>query len=251
MKIDKMDLLLKSQELRRMFGENENSTIDIFSLVASIESITLVRYPMSENFSGLCVKEKGVSLIAVNSKMTIGRQRFSLAHELFHLYYDSSMTAICYAEIGSGSEIERSADIFASYFLIPPLSLKKDIAELESRRATGRINVDDVVYLEQKYGVSRQAILVRLLDEKCISKYYADNMKSDVISSARYLGYSSELYLPSPEKDRYGTFGCMIKQANAALSKSLISVGKYEEILLQAFRPDIVYGDDGGGEVFD
>ena len=43
----------------------------------------------------------------------------------------------------------------------------------------------------------------------------------------------------------------MIKLADKALSKGLISNGKYEEIMLQAFRPDIVYGEEIGGESFD
>ena len=59
MAIDKMALLLKSQELRQHFGEDINSPTDIFALVTTIEKLTLVRYPMSDNLSGMCSKADG------------------------------------------------------------------------------------------------------------------------------------------------------------------------------------------------
>ena len=31
----------------------------------------------------------------------------------------------------------------------------------------------------------------------------------------------------------------------------MISQGKYESLLLDAFRPDLVYGDDEGGDIVD
>lgn len=50
MAIDKMALLLKSQELRQHFGEDINSPTDIFALVTTIEKLTLVRYPSRSDF---------------------------------------------------------------------------------------------------------------------------------------------------------------------------------------------------------
>ncbi len=44
------------------------------------------------------------------------------------------------------------------------------------------------------------------------------------------------------------TFGKYIKIAEELRQKSLISKGKYEELLLDAFRSDIVYVLDGAGE---
>ena len=49
------------------------------------------------------------------------------------------------------------------------------------------------------------------------------------------------------------TYGNYIKQAERLLDDELISVGKYEELLLEAFRADLVFGDDEqeGGDVID
>lgn len=252
MSLDKVSLLIKSQELRKRFGEDDKSPLDIFSLVATDERITLVRYPMSTHFSGMCIRSDTVRLIAINSTMTLGRQRFSLAHELFHLLYDVNPTAICSTTIGSGSVIELMADQFASYLLIPPVSLQTDVACLLGKKGSvsHKISIDDIVYLEQKYGVSRQAMLVRLVEDRIITKKEAETYKTNVITSARKLGYDCSLYYPSSEESKYGTFGCLIKQADAALSKKLISAGKYEEIMLESFRPDIVYGSTEG-EIID
>lgn len=251
MTIDKLDLLIKSQELRKKLGEDNESPMDIFALVSSIEKLTIVRYPMGKNLSGMCIKLGTGNVIAINSEMTLGRQRFSLAHELYHLYFDKNMTAICFATIGSGNDTEKSADLFASYFLMPPSSLNTKIVTLKAKTGK-RISLNDVVRLEQYYLVSRQAMLTRLISDGELTAVQSESMKNNVIRSAESLGYSSDLYKSLPADNQYRTYGYLIEQANDALNKELISDGKYEEILLQAFRADLVYGDaDEGGEVLD
>ena len=251
MAIDKMALLLKSQELRQHFGEDINSPTDIFALVTTIEKLTLVRYPMSDNLSGMCIKADGSRVIAINSKMSLGRQRFSLAHELYHLYYDENMTAICSATMNTGSETERSADMFTAFFLMPPSSLKSKVASMR-KDEDPHINLEDVIQLEQYYGVSHQAMLNQLIDIGVITKIQAAAMKTGVTRAAAAHGFSTDLYRELPADKQYQTNGYLIEQASIALAQDLISEGKYEEILLQAFRPDLVFGDeDEGGEAID
>ena len=73
-------------------------------------------------------------------------------------------------------------------------------------------------------------------------------MKTGIIRSAQKLGYNDKLYLPSPEDKRYFTFGKYGKIAEDLKEKELLTNGKYEELLLSAFRSDIVYGLDTEGE---
>ena len=47
------------------------------------------------------------------------------------------------------------------------------------------------------------------------------------------------------------TYGRYIKQAEELLKRGLISDGKYEELLLEAFRADLVYGLEEVGELVD
>jgi hypothetical protein len=66
-------------------------------------------------------------------------------------------------------------------------------------------------------------------------------MKSNVIRSALKLGYDASLYLPLPDNKQYMTNGSYIKLAEELKEKDIISDGKYEELLLDAFRPDMVF----------
>lgn len=89
--INKIDLSNKADTLRKKLGEDRESAIDIFKVaVQKIDNLTLVFSPLGKNISGVCYKGNKSNLISINSQMSVGRQRFSLAHELYHLYFDES-----------------------------------------------------------------------------------------------------------------------------------------------------------------
>lgn len=246
--LDKMALSNKARDLRERLGEDADSPLDIFAIVQNIEDLTLVFYPLSKNISGACYKGEDSKLILINSNMSVGRQKFSLAHELFHIYYDDEMvTRVSLSEIGSGDKKEREADQFASYFLIPQYALKKII----NNKMNKKLSLDEVIKIEQYYGVSHQAMLYRLLDENFISKVERDSMQSGIITKAARLGYDTRLYYPSSEEEKIYCYGYYINRAENLLEEDLISIGKYEELLLDAFRDDIVYGEDGDEYVLD
>lgn len=250
--VDKFDLSTKALSLRKELGEDTVSPIDIFSLAHTIPRLTVVFYPMGDHLSGMCIKNDSNPVIAVNSSMSIGRQRFSMAHELFHLFFDESgQSTVCAKKIGSGNEVEKAADQFASYFLMPPVALAETMKKLlgSSKRELG---IKETVMLEQYFQVSRQAMLCRLIDDCKMSNQQADRFRQGVIRSAISLGYDDSLYKPLPENKQYKTYGYYIQQAEELLEKDLVSTGKYEQLLLTAFRPDLVYGDEfEGGELND
>lgn len=251
--IDKADLMTKAIQLRKRLGEDSSSPIDIFALAGSIENLTLVFYPMGVNLSGMCVKgDSGNCIIAINSAMSLGRQRYSLAHEFYHMYYDVAMVSLCAKKIGSGKDIEKKADFFASFFLMPADELEKKSNEFASRNNDHKLTLDDIIRIEQHFGVSHQAAVIRLkdspyLNQRLVNKY----LTSGVRHKAEMMGYDSKLYLPLPAEKQYKTYGLYIDQANRLLQNELISDGKYEELLLDAFRSDLVYGDDKGGDLID
>jgi Zn-dependent peptidase ImmA (M78 family) len=246
---DKYELAKAAGELREHLGEDDRSPIDVFRLIHSIEELTLVLYPMGEHISGMCLKNINDVLIAVNSAMTYGRQRFSLAHELYHCFYEDMATVICTQDIGTANEIERDANGFASFFLAPPSALAKKIREIKS--AQKALDLIGVIKLEQFFGMSRQAMLFRLLEEGALSQQEADSMRSQIIYHALALGYDDKLYRPLPPDKARMTYGSYIKRAEELLRRELISDGKFDELLLEAFRADIVYGLDEGGELID
>lgn len=250
--VNNIEISNKAALLRKELGEDGSSPVDIFTLVHTIDNITLILYPLGTKISGVCYKGDSSSVIAINSSMSLGRQRFSLAHELYHLYYDEKMSSsICSNKIGLGNENEKAADKFASYFLMPQLALYETIQKM--KKATKRkIDIQDIVKIEQYYGVSRQALLYRLQEEGELSASDAIGMQTDVIANAARLGYDTKLYKPLPIDKQKGTFGYYVKQAENLLNSNVISNGKYEEWLLDAYRDDIVYGEDiEGGELHD
>ena len=245
--------MTKALLLRKELGEDDGSPVDIFSLAQGVENLTLVHYPMGDNLSGMCVKSAdGNCVIAINSAMSLGRQRFSLAHEFYHMRYDDNMMSVCGKVIGAGKDTEKAADTFASCFLIPPAELEKMAAELAVRHEDGKLAMDDVIRIEQYFGVSHQAAVISLKDSKymdhsCVEVFLASRVRE----RACMMGYRPDLYLPLPSKRRYGTYGRYIEMAEQAFHHDLISGGKYEELLLDAFRPDLVYGCEDDGEIAD
>ena len=243
--VSKMDISNKASYIRKLLGEDNYSPIDIFALVQSIEKLTLVFYPLGNTISGACIRNGTSVVIAINSGMSVGRQRFSLSHELYHLYYDNDLPSIiCQSKIGNGSENEKTADRFASYLLMPQIALYERILQLKDGPKKRKLTMAEIIGLEQHFGVSRQAMLFRLQEENELNQNDVEDMQKNVIKSAARLGYNISLYKPTRENRNKETLGYYVKQAEYLLNSNAISTGKYEEWLMDAFRDDIVYGDE-------
>jgi Zn-dependent peptidase ImmA (M78 family) len=92
-------------------------------------------------------------LIILNGAMSRGRQRFSLAHELKHIL-DQPFVTILYPHRDECTELaEQTCDYFAACLLMPKRWL---------RQAWGD-GVRDVRVLARRFGVTPQAIRLRLL----------------------------------------------------------------------------------------
>jgi Zn-dependent peptidase ImmA (M78 family) len=241
----KIELNSEAINLRKDFGEDQNSPIDIFSLIHNNDDLTIVFYPMSSSVSGICIRDGKNKIIGVNSNSTYGRQRFTIAHELYHLFFHEDFKSIvCLTDLEmKKSTQEKEADMFASYFLVPYEALSHFIKNKLGKKRY-ELNIEDVVKIEQNFGISRQAILWRLINDEYLSLEKADTMKSGIIASAKRLGYDDELYIPTPKDKQYATYGKYIKLAEELKDKDAISNAKYEELLLNGFRSDIVYGSD-------
>ncbi len=248
--IDKLELNTKAQELREMLGEDANSPVDIFALAGQIDKLTLCYYPLGDNISGMCVVDEKIRLIAVNSTMSYGRQRFSLAHELYHLFYDtSSRFNVCAKRFDTGSDVEKNADQFASYFLAPYKALKALVGKTCEQ---GALSLANIIEIEQYFGMSHAAMLWRLFSEGYITKEERDSYSRGVTLFARQLGFDDKLYMPTWVDFQKKTYGYYLKQVEGIKKEDLVSEGKIDELLLDAYRDDIAFGyDETGGEIID
>jgi len=92
-------------------------------------------------------------LILLNGAEPLGRQRWSLAHELKHIL-DHPLVTILYPHTSARAELaEQVCDYFAACLLIPRRWL----------RAAWADGVRDVAILARQFGVTPQAVTVRLL----------------------------------------------------------------------------------------
>ena len=111
-------------EFRADNGLSASEAINLKSLLLKLNVLTIFR-PLSDNFSGMCLKDgSGHRFMLVNSSHSRGRQHFTIAHELYHLYIESKPTPHkCNPCSGSKDPVEQSADMFASSLLMPETGL--------------------------------------------------------------------------------------------------------------------------------
>lgn len=244
--MDRLILQRRALSIREYFGVDDNSPIDLFSLMSTNSDITLIFYPFKEEISGVCIKS--ANLIAINSNSTLGRQAFSIAHELYHYFYDGEKTSISlYSQ--SNLKVEKEANLFASYLLMPDSSFTRFYNKL-TNNGTKKIDLHDILEIEQYFRVSRNAVLVRLIQEEYMTSEESEQYKRNIVKNAKKYGFDISLYLPADFKEPK-TYGSYLKKALELKDLGLISDGKYEEYLLEAYRSDIVFDDNGEEEIYD
>lgn len=221
--------VLEAERLAEMFraktGINLSEPIGAKTLLRKLKITTMYR-PLSENSYGISCKSKsGRMFMMVNSNSTRGRQHFTIAHELYHLFYDESpVPHMCRETI---SEVERNANLFASALLLPREGL---LSMLSPKEVSNRdIDLSTILKMEQLFEVSRINLLVRLKECNLISKAQFEEIKSiPVKKSAMEYGYDLSLYNPGNEGVVISDFG---EKARILFERGKISEGHYLELL--------------------
>ena len=129
----------------------------------------------------------------INSNHPRGRQNFTIAHELYHLFIEEKPTPHkCNPGYGK-NKVEQNADMFASSLLMPEAGICQLIPETELN--TKNISIATVLKLEHYFSVSRSALLYRLLNIGLISESTRSSLAEiKVKHSARCFGYDTALY---------------------------------------------------------
>lgn len=245
----------QAEELRADFGKDNLSPIDVVACAREVPRLTTVAYPFGGSISGMCVKHDEFLLVAYNSAQTLGRQRFTLAHELYHLYFDErAATTVCPKSTKRYDETEWTADTFASHFLLPYHALRNELrihglapdAAIEDERLLAA-----VVAIEQKFGISRLALLVRLQDEGVVDAAQKETLSRNVKAGARRLGYPTALYEPRRGSGARMADGDYVERIATLFSRDILSQGKAEELLADGFRDDIFIETLEDGELVD
>lgn len=220
-------LEVRANKFRRMHGISNDAPIDFEKLLRTLDVLTVFR-PLNDDLSGMALKTKNNNFMLINSKNSVGRQHFTIGHELYHLFVQETFSfQMC--KVGRFDKKDREeyyADIFSSYLLMPEAGIIKQIPE-EELAWGGEISLATIIKLEQFFGVSRSAILIRLEKIGLLRSDYskhAHNIKKSAIEH----GYSVKLYEATNESCVVGNYGIKAKEL---FDKGKISESHYLSLM--------------------
>lgn len=138
--------------------------------IAQMKGALVVEEPIEKaDFSGFLYRTSGSPpIIGVNSKHSLSRKRFTIAHELGHMllhptngvHVDEAVIQMRDSRASEGTdEQEIESNRFAAELLMPREFLEADFQTM------GAIHADDedaMARLAKRYGVSPQAMAIRL-----------------------------------------------------------------------------------------
>ncbi|MCM1161010.1 MAG: ImmA/IrrE family metallo-endopeptidase [Roseburia sp.] len=236
----KSDIQLSAEaiKVRGMLGYDNRQPIAITNAILNCPEYTLIRMAFTTDISGMSIMEAGSKIIAVNTAMSLGRQRFSAAHELYHVEVEkSSAGTICksgYDDKKSDSEME--ADKFASYFLMPYDGMEWYIGQHHIEQW----NKEQIFGLSQYYRMSFMAVIVRLYQEKRITRSEYELLKYvDVQKEAMTISVAEpELYQPNESFRQYRVDGQYIQLMELLKPTGAISESRYGQFAREAFMDD-------------
>lgn len=197
-------------------------------------NVTLVYRPLSENSFGISCRSGEKRFMLINSQSTRGRQHFTIAHELYHLYFDEHpVPHMCCGGPASGEE--KNANRFASALLMPREGI---LSCVSGEEITGHdVHIATVLRMEHFFGVSHSTLLIRLKDMGLItSARFSVLERIPVRETAREWGYDAALYEPGNEGVVIGDFG---EKARRLFESGKISEGHYNELM------NMLYGGSG------
>ena len=222
-----------ANKCRRKWNIHDNSPIDIISLALNkINNLTISFLRFDGNFSGSSCIVSNQVLIFINAAHPLGRQRFTLAHEIYHLMAEKDYTDISSL---TDEEIESNADNFASCLLLPHSGLESYEEEFNIKKWT----LEDIIKAEQYYQLSHKAFLYRLnmlgkiTDEECL------NYLPQIMKNATKLGFTSQLYESYTNYEEL-VIGNYIRLLELSYDNALISEEKLNELLLDRANPYLI-----------
>jgi Zn-dependent peptidase ImmA (M78 family) len=119
--------------------------------------------------SAACVRSDFGAAILIDASEKPWRRVFSLAHEVFHLVTWTAVNAAWGPASAAKIEepqwydkLERLADEFAANLLMPGSALRIRFDAKMQRRPDGKIEAFDIAQLASEFGVSTQALVIRL-----------------------------------------------------------------------------------------
>lgn len=209
---------------------------DVFDILE--DTTFFIRKPLNTNeISGFTTYFDGQFIVFLNSTFTLGHERFTAAHELYHVLYNADILKREKLILNDDKykEEDKRANIFAAEFLMPEDYVEELFYKLVNVDRN-KVEVRHIVRLNSTLKVSYKAMLKRLiqLDLCDVSLYeklveYGSLEKKEVLREVtKKEGYDISLIVPSnvtfiPKE--------YIEIAKMNYEKGKISYGKFTQLL--------------------
>lgn len=183
---DYIDIEEAALQLRSVWELGKQPIVSVYELL-ELNGIKLIEfYYEDENVNGVSFFVNGnIPCMLINTYInkTVERKRFTALHELAHLLFDiQPISAEEYARQEHTTShrpptVEKLANRFAGAMLLPADVVKKRIGK---KRDT--INIEELISIRNRYGVSISAQCYRLLDVGIITLDYRNQLYNEVIN---------------------------------------------------------------------
>ena len=238
---DERDAESLAEMERGRLGLGDAPVKDLVDLLDGSVGMRIFMLPVGEqSWSGLVVQDhRGRPCAAVDSTEVYYRRNFTLAHEYGHALVHIPDPTTPQAWIDSASKgnrrnsDERFVDAFAAAFLMPRRAVLSQL-DRNARASPNQLTEYDLAHLAMRFGVSGQAMSLRLVTLRRLSKQAHRDCwaQTSYKSIAEALGYEVEdeiWKVPAilPPRFRY--------LAMKAYEEDIISLSKLAELLRENF----------------
>lgn len=178
---------------------------DIFDILS--EEALLIRKPLkTHKLSGFSTYFEKHFVVFLNSSFTLGHERFTGAHELYHIIYNADIIKKekLLLEEEKYKQEDEKANIFAAEFLMPEDYVKEVFYKIINVDKT-EIQPRDIVRMHNYFKVSYKAMLKRLIQlQLCSLNKYEELVEICSVENIEKLqsltkkeGYDIDLIIPS------------------------------------------------------
>lgn len=197
----------RAHDLGMYCGKTIVNIVDKLS-IGEAKQIKLIRRPFnSERLAGFIAYKHDTFIIVTNTNKTVGNERFTVAHEIYHLLENLQdimdkrlLEELVHTEGESiNNGMEKMANYFAAELLMPSEDVKYEFERLSSRRKD-KSDISIVINLQQLYGVDYIAMVKRLAELELITaekdikslEEAAENME-ELMNITLRLGFDNEV----------------------------------------------------------
>jgi Zn-dependent peptidase ImmA (M78 family) len=214
MRLTKKDLKLPEEPIRLNIKQvaeearyrfSKKGIVDIFDILEDVAFF--IRKPLDiYDISGFTTYFNNEFVVFLNSSFTLGHERFTAAHEIYHILYNSDILKKEKLLINDSAYTneDKKANVFAAEFLMPEDYVKELFYKLVNVDKD-KVEVRHVVRLNSTLKVSYKAMLKRLVQlDLCdislyesLVEYGTLEKKEELRDITKTEGYDISLIVPS------------------------------------------------------